>query len=263
MKEYFFISGLPRSGSTLLSGILRQNPDFYADIASPLQGLIKNVINGITNSESNFIIKENRRKNILYGLIDSFYSEVNKPVIFDSSRGWTSITPLLKELFPYTKIICCNRDILWVLDSFERIAAKNCLYTNTFIDEEARSSVETRCMDLMDVKKGGMVIKPWYWLKEGIAMNPDMIYLVEYENLCKNPFKTMKGIYDFLEKDYFDHDFENVEYENEVFDRALNMKDLHTVKRKVEWIERKMILPDFVIDRYKNKNLEKNLFKYE
>jgi sulfotransferase len=90
-----------------------------------------------------------------------------------------------------------------------------------------------------------------------------MIYLVEYEHLCKNPFKTMKGIYDFLEKNYFDHDFDNVEYENEVFDRALNMKDLHTVKRKVEWVERKMILPDFVIERYKNKNLEKNLFNYE
>ncbi|NBR76993.1 MAG: hypothetical protein EBT73_06670 [Actinobacteria bacterium] len=33
MKEFFFISGLPRSGSTLLSGILRQNPEFYADIS--------------------------------------------------------------------------------------------------------------------------------------------------------------------------------------------------------------------------------------
>jgi sulfotransferase len=37
MKSYYFISGLPRSGSTLLSGILKQNPEFYADIASPVQ----------------------------------------------------------------------------------------------------------------------------------------------------------------------------------------------------------------------------------
>ena len=40
MKSYHFISGLPRSGSTLLSGILKQNPDFYADIASPVETLI-------------------------------------------------------------------------------------------------------------------------------------------------------------------------------------------------------------------------------
>jgi len=31
------ISGLPRSGSTLLSSILRQNPEFYVDIASQVE----------------------------------------------------------------------------------------------------------------------------------------------------------------------------------------------------------------------------------
>ena len=39
----------------------------------------------------------------------------------------------------------------------------------------------------------------------------------------------------FLEKPYYSHDFENVEYSNENFDRACNLKDLHTVKRKVEY----------------------------
>jgi branched-chain amino acid transport system permease protein len=32
------ISGLPRSGSTLLSSLLSQNPDVYASISSPLLG---------------------------------------------------------------------------------------------------------------------------------------------------------------------------------------------------------------------------------
>lgn len=257
MKEYFFISGLPRSGSTLLSAILRQNPEFYADIASPLQGLVKGVINGITNSESNTTIREDRRKTILYGLIDAYYNHVNKPIIFDSSRGWTSVTSLLKELFPNTKIICCVREIIWILDSFERIAAKNSLYTNTFVDDESRACVETRCMSMMDVKKDGMVVKPWYWLQEGISLNRDMILLVEYKSLCKTPEKTMREIYNFIDKPYFDHDFDNVEYENETFDRSLNMKDLHTVKRKVEWIERKTILPDYLVEKFLKKDFWK------
>lgn len=58
MKEFFFISGLPRSGSTLLSAILRQNPEFYADISSPVQGLVASTINVITGSESNHLIDE-------------------------------------------------------------------------------------------------------------------------------------------------------------------------------------------------------------
>ena len=34
-----FISGLPRSGSTLLAGILRQNPHFHAMMTSPVGGI--------------------------------------------------------------------------------------------------------------------------------------------------------------------------------------------------------------------------------
>ena len=64
MKQYYFISGLPRSGSTLLSGILKQNPHFYADIASPVEALTGNMIDIITQYECNYVIGEDRRKDI-------------------------------------------------------------------------------------------------------------------------------------------------------------------------------------------------------
>ena len=44
----------------------------------------------------------------------------------------------------------------------------------------------------------------------------------------------MREVYEFLEKPYYSHDFDNVEYSNENFDRACNIKDLHTVKKRVE-----------------------------
>jgi len=71
MKEFFFISGLPRSGSTLLSAILRQNPEFYADISSPVLSMVASTINVITGSESNHLIDEVRRKQILKDLINA------------------------------------------------------------------------------------------------------------------------------------------------------------------------------------------------
>ena len=153
MKEFFFISGLPRSGSTLLSAILRQNPEFYADISSPVQSLVASTINVITNSESNHLIDEDRRKHILKSIFNAFYEAVTPSTVFDTSRGWTSKTSLLKDLYPQTKIICCVRDLPWILDSFERIAAKNSLYGATLTDDEARQTVTTRCDALMDVKK--------------------------------------------------------------------------------------------------------------
>ncbi len=253
MKELFFISGLPRSGSTLLSAILRQNPDFYADISSPVQGLVASTINVITGSESNHLIDEPRRKHILRALVQSYYDAVTPKTVFDTSRGWTAKTSLLKELYPQTKIICCVRDLPWILDSFERIAAKNTLYNAALTDDEARQTVTTRCDALMDVKKEGQVVKPYYFLEEGMLLNPDMIMLMEYESLCKKPESVMREIYQFIGKPYFDHDFDNVEYENEVFDRALNMKSLHTVRRKVTWEERPTILPRSVWEKYADK----------
>jgi sulfotransferase len=84
-----------------------------------------------------------------------------------------------------------------------------------------------------------------------------MIHLVEYNQLCKNPEKTMKEIYNFIGKPYYNHDFDNVEYSNELFDLKCNLKDLHTVKRKVEYVERKTILPEEVWNKYSGKNFWK------
>jgi sulfotransferase len=39
MATMHFISGLPRSGSTLLAALLRQNPRFEAGMSGPLSGL--------------------------------------------------------------------------------------------------------------------------------------------------------------------------------------------------------------------------------
>jgi sulfotransferase len=253
MKEFFFISGLPRSGSTLLSAILRQNPEFYADISSPVQGLVGATINVITGSESNHLIDEDRRKSLLRATFNAYYEAVEPPTVFDTSRGWTAKTSLLKSLFPQTKIICCVRDLFWILDSFERIAAKNTLWNASLTDDEARQTVTTRCDALMDVKKEGQVVKPYYFLEEGLLLNPDMIMLVEYESLCKKPESVMRELYDFIGKPYFDHDFKNVEYDNEVYDKALNMKSLHTVRKEVSWIERPSILPKSVWEKYSGK----------
>ena len=64
MKSYYFISGLPRSGFTLLSGILKKNSDFYADIVSLVQGLTGNSIDVITSGENNLNITEDQRQKV-------------------------------------------------------------------------------------------------------------------------------------------------------------------------------------------------------
>jgi sulfotransferase len=255
MKSYYFISGLPRSGSTLLSSILKQNPEFYADIASPVQGIVNNAIDFMTGCENNLNLTEDRRRNILLSIFEGYYKHIEKPVIFDSSRGWTKSTTLLQELFPTTKILCCVRDIPWIINSFELINKKNPFHSSTLVKQECNDNVFSRSDGMMD-KNGGVIAGPWICLQEGYAINPEMIYFVEYENLCKNPEKEMRTIYEFLEKPYYAHDFENVEYSNENFDRACNLKDLHTVKRRVEYNPPRNVLPPEIVQKYKEMNME-------
>lgn len=267
MKSFYFISGLPRSGSTLLSSILKQNKNFYADISSLLNTLVETLIENISYSQHNYIIDEENRKNIIRSIFDGYYNHINNPIVFDTSRNWTRNTTLLKQVFPYTKILCCVRDISSIVNSFEIIGKKNQLYRPIalFNDKSFYSNnIFERCDAL--IHDDGLIGSAWNSLLEGYLRSPEIIYFVEYENLCKNPKKELKLIYEFLEQPYYEHNFENVEYSNKKFDTTCNLNDLHTVRKKVEYIESKKVIPINLWDKYKNLNMEfwrkENNFKF-
>lgn len=251
MKKYHFISGLPRSGSTLLSSILRQNPKFHASITDPLATLVKGVLEtSQTGPGMKSEVPEQRRKNLLHSLFDGYYKDVDKEVCFNTNRAWTIITPLLKELYPDSKIICTVRDIAWILDSFELASRKNPLSTTTVFEGTNNTNVYTRMDSLMNT--GGIVEFAYTALKQAITSDEkNMIMLVEYEQLCKNPEGMLKAIYNFIGESYYQHDFNNVEGAWDEYDMEVGIP-LHKVKRKVEWKQRNTILPPDIINKYSN-----------
>jgi sulfotransferase len=46
--QLHFISGLPRSGSTLLATLLQQNPRFYVAMASPIGSLVNHMLEAMS-----------------------------------------------------------------------------------------------------------------------------------------------------------------------------------------------------------------------
>ena len=69
-----FISGLPRSGSTLLAAVLRQNPKFHAGIASPVAFLFNGLMRQMSQeNEAAVFIDDERRRNVLSGVFDNYY----------------------------------------------------------------------------------------------------------------------------------------------------------------------------------------------
>ena len=46
--KFHFISGLPRSGSTLTGALLRQNPRYHAGMSSPIANLFEGIIGQVS-----------------------------------------------------------------------------------------------------------------------------------------------------------------------------------------------------------------------
>jgi len=249
-KTYHMITGLPRSGSTLLSSILKQNPRFHASITDPLATLVKGVVD---NSQEGPGMKTEvpveRRKSLARGLFDSYYYDVDKPVIFNTNRAWSLITPLVKQIYPKSKMIVCVRDIKWILDSFELAHRRNPFEKSSIFGGNG-GTVYSRMDTLMEA--GGIVEFPYTGIKQAITgSDKDMLMLIEYDMLCKNPEGMIRALYNFIGEEYYQHDYNNVEASWDEYDAEIGM-DLHKIKRKVEFIQRETILPPDIITKYSN-----------
>jgi hypothetical protein len=82
VAAFHFISGLPRSGSTLLAALLRQNPRFHAGMTSPVGTLFTGMLNQFSaGSEFGPVIDQPLRRRLLRGLFDAYYADRVRPVI--------------------------------------------------------------------------------------------------------------------------------------------------------------------------------------
>ncbi|MGF6152318.1 sulfotransferase [Pseudomonas fluorescens] len=252
MQRFHFISGLPRSGSTLLSAILLQNPRFHAGMTSPVGSLFTSVLEQCSaGSEFGAVIDTPLRRRLLRGLFDSFYADqADTPVIFDTNRQWCSRQPALRELFPEAKTIACVRNVAWVMDSLERLYRANPFEnTKLFNDEIERNTVYSRCETL--AQRNRLVGFAWTALKEAYyGENADSLLIVDYDLLSQAPDRVMRLIYDFIGEPWFEHDFKNLAYDAPEFDQALGVSGLHKVKRTVALEPRRTILPPDLFDKY-------------
>lgn len=220
-------------------------------MSSPIASLMDGVIAQVSaGSELSTMVNHEQRARILRGLFDSYYADTKAQVIFDTNRAWTSHLPALMTLFPDSKVICCVRDVAWVMDSLERQFRANAFEnTRLFNSPAERSTVYTRVEALANANR--LVGFPWHALREACYSEyAERIVIVEYDLLTHRPRDVFKLIYEFLGEPWFEHDFEDVMYDAPEFDAQLGLDGLHRVHRKVEPRNRQTILPPDLFDRY-------------
>jgi len=263
-KSILFMAGLPRSGSTLLSAILNQNPDIYSSPQTDLLEMMYLLDSNIASFESYRAgVKQDEYLNVLKTVGINFYANQNQPFIIDKNRAWS--TPgnyhLAQLLNTNVKIIMPYRPILEVLTSFVLLANK---YPNTnFIDSNLnqtdfyskhyRPLNDVRCDWLM--RANGEIDQAILGLSE-VLRKPNNLLLVKYDEIITTPQETMNQIYSFLELPEFQHTFNRIKSPDmvEQDSQTFGIPTLHQVRSVINNQSKKpsSVLSDYVINKYQN-----------
>ena len=257
-KTYFFMAGLPRAGSTMLSAILNQNPKIYSGPSSPVLNTMTVLEQSLANDEFfNAFPKPEQAGKIIANVIQHFYSDIEKPVIIDKNRSWTDRLHYIKGYFGIDpKVLIPVRNMDEILASFIAMHHRNEIQTNgklNFIDEmlvknNMPLTDENRCAILANQ---GIVGNSYQSLRQALMQgHQKSLHLIEYDDLISNPDQTMKLVYEFLEMDYYQHDFDDLKNVNQEKDLEIyGFKDMHDVRSTVgkTSIDPKEILPESIL----------------
>lgn len=245
-KTYYFMSGLPRSGSTLISSILNQNPRFYSGPSSPVVGTMITLENSLSNDEL-FLgyPKPQQAKEIISSVLSGYYSDRQEPVIFDKNRSWTVRMEYIPGYFDIpAKVLCPVRDTAEILTSFISMLRRNPYEVDgkiNFIDEMlVKSNIpltdDNRCEFL--ASPAGILGQSVEGLRKALMEgNDNSIHLIEYQDLMNNPKETMEKIYEFLGEEPFEHIFDKIENINRENDgKIYGFADMHEVRPELKSI---------------------------
>jgi sulfotransferase len=233
-KTLHLVAGLPRSGSTMMINLLKQNPSVDGAAVSSLHPIISNICQNWDNLESNREYPNEKTKiNVLKGIIDAYHSTSSKDIVFDKDRMWVTKISLLEALLEREiKILCPVRNPAEILSSFEKIRRNNPTKIIAS-DSGGISTIASRCMYYSG--PDGILGLSHASIKDAITSGYlDRLLFVDYNKFCNTPKTELKRIYDFFELPNFKHDFEKIEQKEIYNDLATGHPNLHKIKPRLE-----------------------------
>jgi len=259
-KNFIMLSGLPRSGSQVLSSMLNQHPEIYASTTSPVADLV-GIIGEQWPAISQALVDPDPKQysNIMLGAIDGAYKHIDKQTIVDKNRLWPRYGAITKQVFGFKPLIICT------VRSIPDILASYCLLIEhnkdrvTFIDQDLIDgglavNTKNRCKILWEK----YITHPYNSLRLGVnSGDVDMLFL-EYTDIVSNGQATVDKVCNFINIDTFKLDTSNLQPmdENDVFHGGL--MGLHDVRPT---LKKASPPPEEVIGReltnlYRNMHLE-------
>lgn len=227
--QFVCLSGLPRSGSTLLSAILHQNPAIHAEGNSALCQMMWDLHQSCEINCAEQLLA-NRRHNTEYEVLRHlphvYYRNARRPVIIDKCRSWClpANQDLVRRFITDTpKTIVLTRPIEEIVASFAALyKANNRPFNESML---LREDSEPLMRSLRGVE----------WAKQ--ANNGEFLFIT-YDELVDNTDTVLDNVYAFLALDRYDHDLTNIVNEMPEDDSVYGLAGMHDIRPTISRLER-------------------------
>ena len=246
--QFICLSGLPRTGSTLLSAILSQNPLIHAEGNSAVCQLMWDMyISCTTKGKAVEQLLASNRQRVIYNLISQiphiYYQDIKpkEKIIVDKCRSWTisaNIQLLRKFIDENIKIIILERPIIEIVTSFAKLYKDNKVID---YDNKLEKLVQSNTEPIMRSIKGIS------WAKRNNEKNTFLF--ISYDDLIDNPKETISKIYTFCGWKPFKHNFKHIFSEYPENDAIYGLVGQHKIRSKISRrkLEVKKLLPEKII----------------
>ncbi|MGD1900293.1 MAG: sulfotransferase [Phormidesmis sp.] len=234
-KRLLCVSGLPRSGSTLLCQLLAHHPELYCiGHSSPLCHALVGLRSSLSDNDFlkaqldvDFDLVYQRLENSSLGFMRGWFAETDKDWVVDKNRGWLHHIELLHKLVPNFRMLVCVRELSQVYGSVEAQHQKTILLD--FPDKLAQHSRYGRA-DKLFANQGviGSPLQSIGALQDIDVQLQQQLYYVVFEHLMKEPVAAMQGIFDWLGLPPADIDPQNLRQTPNESDSYYRFKYLHT-----------------------------------
>lgn len=220
-KQLVFLSGLPRSGSTLLSSILSENPLIHAEGNSAVCQLMWDMSVSCETNSSEQLMANNRfdtQMQLVSEIPEIYYRNTDRPIVVDKCRSWTlqlNLQMIKQHICPDPKIIVLTRPIDEIVQSFIRLGKENnkVFKSNDLLSPDSEPIM--RSLQGVD------------WAKKN---NSGEFLFIEYSDLVSYTQEVISSIYSFCGWNYFEHDLLNIINRFPENDDVYGLQKMHEVR---------------------------------
>lgn len=225
---------LPRSGSELTQVLLSQHPAVYGSITSPLHAFWAGTHIEARNPELNghgYPKTQQLRRAFIKAGTEGFYKDLtDKEVVVDKGRAWWDKMPLVWELWPEARMICCVRDVDDIVNSCEKRFQKDPMnpdFAGIPLDMAKRAEYWVSRPPVQSALGGLNYAQSTYSGDERFIQIP-------YKALISEPVKIMNQVFEAIGLEPYDVDADNVEKQVEELEGAFWPLGDHNVKKVVQ-----------------------------